>query len=546
MQLSSKIYHVNAGLTNQYLFSFSIIREFDQFLVLLELFKLRIQDEPTLGIVIKHCTENPNRKSILTKVDNQLQDSLKLDYYQIENYLPELKSQVDKVNETYEDSTKLLNFPINNQFKVIFNRTQINRLYNDLNAFYSNYILLESLFNLTVNQFEEPKKEPVNINEKKDSLKKEYNENIKEEFLESKEESRLDEILNLCISSPLKSFLIHIIINYYFYISKNNIDIQDGQINIPSIFPMSYIFNLRYYESLVMSLNTYTIENVKMRTEKILKRLQDKDNIPIENMALTLLLFMYYLRFLQESHTDYLNNNIRKIFNDCDLQSRLLTNHTKNYFPKFNMTFKVNEISLNDIEDQNLDAQIEEFSKEYKHLIPISEEDFVEKIIKDLDGKNDDLIFNNKRIININHLKRLESAGVKKNNIMNPEFQNTDQHLLESDIFKYDFNNEFLTPALKVFNEYIEDSNSFFIKIKQNEITNIPKTILNLFETIKNVLYNQNIQNYYNTYDYYTLLKNNLNNPSIFPHTVFLYIIYQIIIPFNYANYDMIEFEDVF
>src|SRR6056297_2392314 len=106
MYLSSKNYHVNAGISNQYLFMFSIIREFDQFLILLELFKLRIQDEPSIQIVIDHCTKFPNRRSILNKVDNQLQDSLKLDYYQVENYLPDLKYKSDYINTNYQDNTR--------------------------------------------------------------------------------------------------------------------------------------------------------------------------------------------------------------------------------------------------------------------------------------------------------------------------------------------------------------------------------------------------------------------------------------------------------
>src|SRR6056297_414015 len=120
--LASKLYHINAGLANQFIFNFSIIREYDQFLILLELYKLRIQDEFTLNIVVKHCTENPSRLSLLDKVDNQLQDSLKISYYEAEQYLPTLNQQKEYIERNYSDN-KLFNFKIfNDQFKVIFSK----------------------------------------------------------------------------------------------------------------------------------------------------------------------------------------------------------------------------------------------------------------------------------------------------------------------------------------------------------------------------------------------------------------------------------------
>ena len=544
MQLSSKIYHVNAGLTNQFLFMFSIVREFDQFIVLLELFKLRIQDEPTLEIVIKHCNENPNRRSILNKVDNQLQDSMKLDYYQVENYLPQLEDHYQIINEKYNDE-KLFKFPITDKFRVIFNKKQVNRFYNDLKAFYSNYIILESTFQMSLPK--EEKKEVVNVSEKKDTLKNEY---YQEELPKPQERSKFDEIFDLCINNTIKSFLIHITVNYYIYVGEKHVFIEDNKINLPSLFPLIYVFNLKYFESLISSLNSYTIENIKMRCDKILRKLQDDQTTSIEMMILCGLLFVYYLRFLSESHTDYLLNNTRKLFNDTDLQSRLLTNHTKNYFPNQQISFHVNEINLDEIEEINLENKIEEVGEKYSHLKSVSEEDFIDKIMKDLDDNEPELILNNKKILSLDHLKNRKSAGVKKNNLDNPEFQNTDakDELTEYNCFRYNFQDEYITEAYKLFNEFIEDQNTFLIKLKKDELnTNIPKTVINLFEVLSRILYDKEIkiQQYSNTYTYYQILKNNINDVNAFPHIIILYIIFQIIIPHLYLQYNIKEFEDV-
>ena len=545
MQLSSKIYHVNAGLTNQFLFMFSIVREFDQFIVLLELFKLRIQDEPTLEIVIKHCNENPNRRSILNKVDNQLQDSMKLDYYQVENYLPQLEDHYRIINEKY-DNEKLFKFPITDKFRVIFNKKQVNRFYNDLKAFYSNYIILESAFQMSLPK--EEKKEIVNVKEKKDTLKKEYYE---EELPKPQERSKFDEIFDLSINNTIKSFLIHITVNYYIYIGEKHVFIKDNKINLPSLFPLIYIFNLKYFESLINSLNSYTIENIKMRCDKILKKLQENQITSVEIMILCGLLFIYYLRFLSESHTDYLLNNTRKLFNDVELQSRLLTNHTKNYFPNQQIFFHINEINLDEIEEINLENKIEEIGGKYSYLKTVSEEDFVDKIMKELDDNGNEIVLNNKKIFSLDYFKNQKKINIKNFNLDNPEFQNTDKkdELIEYNYFKYDFQNKYITDAYKLFREFIEDQNTFLIKLKKNELnTNVPKTVINLFEILSQILYNKEIkiQQYHNTYSYYQILKNNINDISVFSHITILYVIYQIIIPHLYLEYNIKEFEDVF
>jgi len=564
--LATKLYHVNAGLANQFIFNFSIIREYDQFLILLELYKLRIQDEFTLNIVLKHCTENPNRLSLLDKVDNQLQDSLKLSYYETEQYLPTLNQQKHYVNQNYEEN-KLINFKIFNKFKVIFNKQQVNRFYNDINSYYSNYILLESLYQLALNNTNEPNNKIVDINQKRDSLKQEHQkqnqkqeqistiELPKQEIKSTQDPTRLDDIFSLSINQVLKSFLIHITTNYYIYITEEYCYLEDNVYNIPNIYPTIYIFNSDYFKSLLSSLNNYTFENIKMRMQKILMKLKEESNElkPLEKMLLINMLFLYCLRILYDTHTDYLNNNIIKLFNDTDLQSRLISNHTKTYFSNIDLLFKIKNISIDDMKEHELDQEIINIGEKYKHLVSVSEEDFINKVLIDLKETkdvNDDLKLNKKSILNLNELKINTVSNIKKeqqNNLINSSMLSNSEEPYK--LFKYDFNQDYLTDAYKLFNSYINDSSMFTMKLKKGDFKtiNVPKTVINLFDSLKNILYNKeiNIQNYFNTYDYYKILCNNLNDALSFPYYILLYVIYQIIIPHLYVNYNMQEFENI-
>ena len=95
MELSTKVYHINNGVQEQFIFKTAIVKNLDEFNILLELYKLNILDEPTMNIVIDHCKNNPHRSDLLKKVDSKLIDSINLNYMEIEQYLPVLKHHLD-------------------------------------------------------------------------------------------------------------------------------------------------------------------------------------------------------------------------------------------------------------------------------------------------------------------------------------------------------------------------------------------------------------------------------------------------------------------
>lgn len=560
MELSTKMFHINNGIQEQYIFKLAIVKNLDMFNVLLELYKLNIQDEPTLNIVIEHCQNNPHRGDLLKKVDSKLVDSINLNYVEIENYLPVLKNHLNMLVQKYEPN-KLVNFPICNKFTVIFNANQVKRLYSDLYGFYQNYMVMDALFKLTVKDL---KNKPVveNITGKKDQLKKDHVEAVRLPE-ETNEQTEFDNVLNLCINHSLKSLLIHLSYNYFIYISSKNANIEITEnnifrINIPTIFPASFVFNNNYIKSFVMSLTVYPIKDIEMRINKILNGISsEKEVIPIILMCRMCLLYLYYLAYLYQSHSSYLLNNLIDLFNDVNVQKRLLYNHTKVYFKRNDIEFNIFEMTMDQMIELDKTFEINDLGEKYRHLIPVSEDSFIEKIINDLkdDPKQYKIEINNKRIINIKSLIDAKVADSKKDeNIKNNSLLDPDNLLdydqIYTNLFNYDFNNSKLTLAHQYFDNFIQDQSGFILKYKQKELDfkSVPVNILNMFNILKELLYNQNseILKTNNTYIYYKNIVESVNDPSAFPHYSYLFIIYQIILPFMFLNYNIIEFEDVF
>jgi hypothetical protein len=562
MELSSKFFHINAGLKNQFLFKLSIVKNLDMFNVMLELFKLNVQDEVTMNIVIEHCQNNPNRKSLLKKVDNKLIDSIILTYREIENYLPILEQQLNLLIQNNTPNNKLFNFPICNKFKVIFNLTQVRRLYNDLNGFYQNYMMMEALFNLTLNKTNsKPNVESVSnqVNNLKDQNQQQI-QPIKIQKNQNSENTDLDDLLNLCINHSTRSFIINLCKTYYIYISKNFSYIKKDennniQINICTIFPSIYFSNSNYLKSLLMSLFSYPIDNINMRINKIVNSFSNQDS-PMIIMCKSCLLYLYYLVYLNQSHSGLLMNMLFALFNDVQIQQRILNNHNKIYLNNDSVNFNIKELTIEEMVIVDNEINVTNFGEKYHHLISVSEDSFVEKVLEDLKNISKEKIeFNSVRLININNLKNTKIAASKKNQNIKDNILLDPNELIEYDLqyqnlFEYDFNNKFLTLAHTYFNNFVQDQSNFLLSYKQNklQLNLVPVNVINFFGIIKSLLYSNEskVLKSNSTYVYYNELIKQINDPKVFSHYTFLFILYQIIIPFMYINYNIEEFEDVF
>ena len=566
MELSCKFYHINGGISNQNILKLSIVKNLDQFNMLIELYSLNVQDETTLNIVVEHVAKSPTNKTLLRKIDNKLIDSIHLNYYEIESYLPVLKTDLTNIIANFRNDTDNFNFRICNKFDVIFNVLQIKRLYADLYGFYQNYMVLDALFKLTVeNTNKKPEIERISVH--KDVLK---NENETKKVIPpvitpvyTEENTKFDNLLTLCINQSMKSLIIDLSCNYYVYISKNNcfVDkISDEnliKIQACSLFSNNYIYNSDYIKSIIMSLTIYNNDNIMLRLNKLMGCLLTDGNSPVEIMAILGMMYLYYIVLLYNSHSAYFLSNIVTLFCDVVMQSRLFNNHTKLYLKNNNVHLFLDESSAHSLAEKDENFNISAISKKYEHLITVSESEFVNKVIEDLNNteSNSNILLNSKRIINLHHLKSLKTAEAKKeqnitsNSLLDPENElDFDQEY--SNLFCYDFEIEHLTLANQYFNMFTQNQSEFLIKYKQKQInTNlVPVNVINMFGIVKQLLFDQNstIHKTINTYMYYKILVEKINDPTVFPHTMYLFIIYQIIIPFMFINYQKFEFESTF
>lgn len=571
MELSCKMYHVNGGVQNQFIFKLSIVKNLDQFNVLLELYSLFVQDEPTLNIVIDHVSKRPNDNTLLRKIDNKLKDSIHLNYYEVESYLPILKNDLTKIINMGLDNNKLFNFTICNKFNVVFNSLQIKRLYSDLYGFYQNYMILDALFKLSIaNSNKKPEVQTVNnhIGE----LKRENNKNevVKPVIITpdyTQESTKLDDLLNLCINQSMKSFIINLTCNYYIYVGKNHCYIEPQQdssiINIYScsLFPNNYVFNNDYIKSLVMSLTTYNINDIGMRFNKLINNcLTDSNNTPLEIMSILGMSYLYCLTYLYHSHSSFLLSNMDNLFIDTTLQSRLINNHIRLYLKTDNIKMFIKDLFVTQMENQDNNKLIDELGKKYHHLIAVSEDSFIEKVLNDMNEitipcSDKQILINSTRILNLNSLKSLNLAEAKKvqsvqGNMLIDPHNLLDYDIIYSNLFNYDFNNKFLTLSHTYFDEFVQNQSNFILNLKQKKINFklVPVEVVNLFNVIKQILYDKSslVITSNNTYVYYKTLIDTINDPTVFSHYTYLFIIYQIIIPFMNLNYNIVEFENTF
>jgi hypothetical protein len=246
-----------------------------------------------------------------------------------------------------------------------------------------------------------------------------------------------------------------------------------------------------------------------------------------------------------------------ELFNDIQIQQRILNNHNKIYLKNDSLIFNIKELTIEEMVIVDDEENIIKLGEKYHHLISVSEDSFIEKILTDINNsiKEEKISFNSIRLININNLKNIKIAASKKNENIKDNILLDPDNLIEYDLqyqnlFEYDFNDKYLTLGYKYFNNFIQDQSNFLLEYKQNKLNLnlVPVNIINFFGIIKTLLYSNEskVLKSNNTYVYYNELIKLINDPKVFSHYIFLFIIYQIIIPFMYINYNIEEFEDVF
>jgi len=517
----SKYTYINAG-TVQAILKFKIVRDNYKFKVIFELYELHIKNDQVemCSLIEKQC--NQINSQVLEKFNNDLKGSIILDYYNVESYLPILKNMIIQIQDTNR-----YNIILYNQLQVILTKVELIRIYNDLESFYKNHMLLETCLRMVVVSDEKEKiPEVVKVcNYKK--------ENIVDTTSKPKDNSNL--LFQLCVSDKLKQLLIFQLLNYYMFLPLDKIKIENDIVYIPNLFS-SVLFNKQYNSSLLFSLVDVDVNDLKIVISKILKNLKDNklDNVMI--IGVSFLLYFYILRLVYDTHTSYILNNLEEVFKDNVIQEKLLNSQINIYFKEITIQFDITNINLGSIELDNID----ELSKKYNYLKIVDQEDFTDKIFNTINDNKGVLKVNNYTVLDLDNLKycKIDLDDLDIFNTSDIAANQSPQLLLQYQ--KKD--NQLRTYCLDMFDVFINDSHKFYLLKSKNSI-NLPVTVLNLFPELSSILKTINKHaKLDNTLTYYDLLIKELFD-AFLPSTL-LYIIFQLFVPYMYNNYAIYVFND--
>jgi len=510
--------------TYQGILRFCYKKEYHNLCIALTTYKINTQVKEVIEIFKNNLLSDPTNPNLVNIIPTKLILKEMFQLIACEKIVDDL-SKLQIVNDQV---------PVNfGDLTCIITPAQVKRVFNFFTAFVTNFAMLDAVYNIYINmlKIENPVETVIPL-EIVPSLQLDL------PAIENKIETDttlLEQILNsYTINNILKSFIIHHIFSHLQYIS-NNISYSKGDVNIISINNLFFNFNTDYIISIFnSSLIDNDLENIisfnnKKIVENILiifgKEAQDLD----DNLNMYLLLFIFYIyqyRYLILKYPDF----------DLDIYFKKETQvNGINFFLKHFSPDKIITIQITDIEN---DSIIDTISEKYKHLIPVSEGSFLALAAKDLKENIKQIPkFNiaNKKLLNISTLINTENQIRNlKSNLVNTENYTNRSGLLN-------FKPKIITITYNHFKNYLNDQQSVIT------VNNIPKSVINLFD-----YFNRNMSKIFtddtiiSTLEYYKILYNNLPAPKSYSHYTYLFLIYNLIIPYYYDHFKVEIFEDVF
>lgn len=551
INLAKRCYAINNNLDFNGVLIFSIIREFDRFLVNLELKKFLKTDDDMMKVIQTQIQENSMTTNFLKLTDTEVEYSENFEIDQIEQMCNVITHQTKNITE-YD---KKYVFTILN-VQVVMDYYQIKRLYQDLKSVSQNQIILEAFYKMHVKKsVPEPPKTKEKITSyappSKTSLKDIKDDN--EEKIVKTELTIIDHIVSFSISPILTVSLFYQVLTYYQFINDDAVKftVEDDKtiLEIPPIIPIDYIFNDTYYMNLVISLINYKSETINHYVTRLIHAIYENKNgvfnTPLNCMMVLFLLFSYFLRYLYETRSLQLLDKFQEWISSVDMQERIINHHIKVYYPDLD-----NKLMIKIKEDYNFQKNevsedvITEIGEKYSNIIPISEKRFADKVFTELENNDTpfDFQFNKSNILDLKTLKKniktiqIDEKFFKKDEI--------DSHSVKITItlLNYSFSeeNNFISSAYEQLVKYIENPQGFLYTQK-----NLPEFIGRLFPFLEENLNTQNFpKDTISTFDYYFKVCELLPDVKSFTHLDILYIVFQIVIPYYYDVYGTETFID--
>lgn len=550
----------------------AIIKEFHDIKLKIDFHKILSNDRQLIELVKKNCEEDHTNVDTLKLLSTDNVYSKMFNYNDCENFVKYL-GFINSRN-IQDDMNKLQLWIIDfqfekdvNFFKITLNSLQVLRLFTQVNSFYSNYLIFNSILKQNVNgEVERPVKQDKKVTEYISTPEVvETNPVVTPHELISRERSELDEIFELCVNSSIKSSLIHYTFNYFKYITDKHCKIltndkKQVQYTLPMLMPKNT--NEQYFNSLILSNVSVSSNNIIYVIKKILHNLHTSHNKYQENslylMMVGYLLFVYLLRYLYDSNREFFRVNFKQFINNANFQNQIITKVIGAGFADFStkVYFKIIDTDLSDVNEEYNLEKINKLSQEFQHLLPVSQQIFADKIFESInDNKKEepkDFKLTQKKVFDI--MRLIENNQKQQTRTHSVLFDPNDTlHAEESVTNEYNFldyklisNNgsKVITKTYQRMLDYVKNPSSILL-MAENEI---PKEVKNLFDIIsKKVLNTSKItKDMISTFSYYNILLDCIPHPMEFKHTTFLYIIFYIIVPYHFDVYGNSQFEDVF
>ena len=542
----------------------SLVKDFHLLKLKMEFFRILSNDNKLISMVSKSCKDDPRNDKVLNLVSTKVDYEKIFTFYDAEafrNYLhfitarPFLDDQNNKQLWTIEFRFKE---DVHN-YKILLSTNEVLRIYNAIDSYYSLYFVLDFIVK------EHNILEPEKVEEKKITeyipVKKE--EKIPE-FVEIKERSTVDDIFELCASNTIKSSLIHYTTNYFKFFSSEYCNIitndQKNQVKIvcPILMPGRFNIDENYFKSLIVTSNLH-LDSVTFTIKKILSLLlqnYDKYNNPLHLMMISYLLFVYMLIFIYNVNRDIFRDHFTKFICVPEMQKHLIMSLIRSNFVDYHnkVFFEFVTVNPQTIINEQTTKDISKFSESYRHLLPISQDQFADTVFNNIDKHKNfpvDFKINNKKIIDI---KPLFEEKLKKQTIQTKLFDYEKTLDVTEGLFnKYSFldyektnGNKVITKSYKYLLDYIQNPSSLLLLDEKKE--GIPKEVINLFDLLsKSVLNTEKLgKDNISTVNFYNILVDALPHSEAFTHLTLLYVVFQIIVPYYYDVYNVTQFQDVF
>lgn len=530
MELTSRMYFIYNGNSNNIL-KMSLERNMTDFIIIFRYYKIRNYDKLILDTVKKKLHTSPFDDDLLTKIDCILEKENIITTIMIDKYCKYLSNILNSVGT---DKTKLCSIEIANKYHIHIEINQLEKLYTDVKSINDNLIVLNAIYKMS----NPPKKNienKINNNTNNDIITTNKVEDIVINPQDNND-SIVEKILSYTSSKIVRSSIIHLGLTYFPFIN-NIVEVENELLKISStsIIPSTVIFQYEYIFTLICSIQISNDE-IKHDSVRLINILYNDLNIRKNNILLSMILYILMINFIKYlfniNQSQFINKYTEWLSNP-ESQTKIINYYIYNFCPEYKNKLKIifnNSINYDKINDDLLT----ELSEKNKHLISIDPEKFIELIFKKTEENNilpEKFIFTSKKIINIKDYENKDKQYISDLN--ENDFINS--------LLTYNFNNESITYSYQEFVKYNKDINSILF-IDENKI---PLSVVKLFEFLKDILKKSIFsEDNINTLNYYIILITKCNDSKSINHTTFLYIIFQIIIPYYYDIYKIKIFED--